>query len=113
MMTEVDMEDDLEGWLKEEELEVQAKQDPANTAAECLQRFSVFIGEKTTLATSNDLIQAALQSADWKENWMGYKFLGMISEACKKSFKSNLNEIASMSAKGMLHQNLRVRFEAQ
>jgi hypothetical protein len=44
---------------------------------------------------------------------MGYKFLGMISEACRKSFKKNLDDIAKMSAGGMLHSNLRVRFEAQ
>jgi hypothetical protein len=36
---------------------------------------------------------------------MGYKFLGMISEACKKSFKANLDEIAKMVAPGMLQAN--------
>ena len=112
MMTEVDMADDLDGWLAEEELDVQAKQDPANIAADGLQRFSVFVGEKTTLTCCSDLLKAAIGSSDWKENWMGYKFLGMISEACKKAFKSNLTEIAQMSASGLTSQNPRVRYEA-
>jgi importin-5 len=94
MMTEVDLADDLDAWLAEEELEVQAKQDPAGVAAESLQRISVFLGEKTTLACCSELIKAAIASAEWKENWMGYKALGMISEACKKSFKSNLANVA-------------------
>lgn len=98
MMTEVDHADDLETWLGEEELEIQAKQDPAGVAAESLQRISVFLGEKTTLACSSELIKAAIASSDWKENWMGYKFLGMISEACSKSFKANLADVAQMSA---------------
>jgi hypothetical protein len=106
------MADDLEGWLKDEELDVQAKQDPANIAADGLQRFSVNIGEKTTLTCCSDLLKAAIGSADWRENWMGYKFLGMISESCKKSFKTNLNEVAKMGATGILSQNIRVRYEA-
>jgi hypothetical protein len=57
-------------------------------------------------------LKTAIGSSDWKENWMGSKFLGMISEACKKSFKSNLTEIAQMSASGMLSQNVRVKYEA-
>ena len=47
-------------------------------------------------------MKAAIASSDWKENWMGYKFLGMISEACNKSFKANLADVAQMSAQGML-----------
>lgn len=112
MMTEVDLADDLDGWLAEEELEMQAKQDPANVAAETIQRISVHLGEKTTLATMTDIIKAAIQSADWKEQWMGFKFLGMISEACNKSFSKNLTEIAQMSASGIVNENPRVRFEA-
>lgn len=102
MMTEVDLADDLEAWLEEEELDMQAKQDPANVAAEAIQRISVYLGEKTTLVTCSDLIKSAIQSADWKEQWMGFKFLGMISEACTKSFSKNLVEIAQMSASGII-----------
>ena len=43
---------------------------------------------------------------------MGFKFLGMITEACEKSFKANLTEIAQMSCSGMVRENLRVRYEA-
>lgn len=86
MMTEVDNADDLEAWYAEEDTEMQTKNDPASVAAESLQRASVYLGEKTTLACSADLVKAAIGSADWKEQFMGFRYLGMISEACKKSF---------------------------
>jgi hypothetical protein len=56
MMTEVDLADDLEAWYEEEETELQTKNDPSNIAAENLQRISVFLGEKTTLLCSSNLI---------------------------------------------------------
>ena len=43
---------------------------------------------------------------------MGFNFLGMISEACKKQFKANLDDVAKMSVSGFMSQNPRVRFEA-
>lgn len=43
---------------------------------------------------------------------MGFNFLGMISEACKKSFGSNLDDVAKMSVSGFMSQNPRVRYEA-
>jgi len=43
---------------------------------------------------------------------MGFMFLGMISEACKKSFKANVEEITKMSVAGFASENPRVRFEA-
>ena len=43
---------------------------------------------------------------------MGFTFLGMISEACKKSFKTNLDDDAKMSVSGFQSENPRVRFEA-
>jgi hypothetical protein len=33
---------------------------------------------------------------------MGFKYLGMISEACKKQFKQNIQDVAQMSASGLL-----------
>lgn len=112
MMTEVDLADDLEAWLAEEELEVQAKQDPASVAAESLQRMSVFLGEKTMLACCSELLKSAISSTEWKEQWMGYKFLGMLAEACQKSFKANMSEIAKMACSGLIINNDRIRFEA-
>lgn len=39
-------------------------------------------------------------------------FLGQISEACKKSFLSNMDDVAKMSVSGFTHENPRVRYEA-
>lgn len=87
MMTEIEHADDLEAWYAAEDTELQAKSDPASVAADCLQRLSAFLGEKTTLACSSTLVKGGIESADWKEKCMGFAFLGMISEACKKQFK--------------------------
>ncbi len=112
MMTEVDNADDIEAWYAEEETELQAKNDPSSVAADSLQRIAVNLGEKTTLACSNFIISTAIESPDWKEKFMGFKFLGMISEACKKEFGKNIQHVAKLSASGLLHENPRVRYEA-
>jgi hypothetical protein len=56
MMTEIPFEDDLEAWLKEEDTELQTKNDPASVASDSLQRLTVFLGEKTTLACSGSIL---------------------------------------------------------
>lgn len=76
MMTEVTNADDQEAWFAEEDTELQAKNDPASVAADSLQRISVFLGEKTTLACTSTLVKAAIESSDWKEQCMGFLFLG-------------------------------------
>ena len=43
---------------------------------------------------------------------MGFNFLGQISEACKKAFKSNIDDVAKMSVSGFASENPRVRWEA-
>ena len=63
MMTEVTHDEDLKSWYEEEDTELQAKNDPASVAADSLQRMSVFLGEKTTLACSTHLIQGAIASS--------------------------------------------------
>jgi hypothetical protein len=112
MMTEVEHADDLETWLAEEDTELQAKNDPASVGADALNRMSAFLGEKTTLYCSLQIVKAAIESSDWKEKCMGFSFLGMISDACKKQFKQNLDEIARMSVSGFTSESPRVRFEA-
>ena len=112
MMTELEHADDLQAWLAEEDAELQTKNDPASVAAETVQRISVYLGPKTTLACCSDLIQGGISSADWKEQCMGFNMLGMISEACKKEFKANLDAVAKQSVSGFASENTRVRFEA-
>ena len=102
----------MEAWFAEEDTELQAKNDPASVAADSVQRLSVFLGEKTTLACSSALIKSAIESPNWKEKCMGFVMLGQISESCKKSFLSNLDDVAKMSVSGFTHENPRVRYDA-
>ena len=94
MMTEVEHADDLQTWCAEEDTEIQTKSDPASVAAETVQRISSCLGPKTMLACCSPIIQGGIGSTDWKEQCMGFKMLGMISEACKKEFKANLDAVA-------------------
>jgi hypothetical protein len=43
---------------------------------------------------------------------MGFLFLGMIAEACKEEFKTNMNDVVKMAASGLQSKNLRVKWEA-
>ena len=43
---------------------------------------------------------------------MGYRFLGMISEACKKSFTKNIEEIVKMGVSGLIVDNPRLKYES-
>ena len=43
---------------------------------------------------------------------MGLQFLGIISEACKHQFSSNIDDVAKMAVSGLLSDNARVRYEA-
>ena len=74
--------------------------------------MSVFLGEKTTLHCSINIIKAAIESKDWKEQFMGYRFLGMISEACKKSFKKNIDETIKLGVSGFIVDNPRIKYES-
>jgi len=112
MMTEVDYADDIEGWYEVQDEEMQALNDPCNVAAEGLQRLSAYLGEKTTLYSSSNIIKLALESTNWKEQFMGLRFLGMISDACKKQFKKNIDEVTKMCAQGLTSENPRIRYEA-
>ena len=112
MMTEVELADDLPAWFALEDTEIQAKNDPAAVAADALSRMASYLGEKTTLHCSIHLVKSAIESSEWKEQCMGFSFLGMISDACKKQFKSNIDDVAKMTVSGFRNENPRVRFEA-
>ena len=43
---------------------------------------------------------------------MGLQFLGVISEACKKQFSTNIDDVAKMAVSGFTSGNARVRYEA-
>lgn len=113
MMTEVEHGDDLDAWANEVEEEILARNDPASVAAEALDRLAQSVGEKTTIAASSTLIREATQN---KENWRfrqaGYIFLGMISESCEKTLRTNLEETVKMSAAGLIDEHPRVRYQA-
>ena len=43
---------------------------------------------------------------------MGLQFLGVISEACKNQFTTNIDDVAKMAVSGFTSDNARVRYEA-
>ena len=49
MITQPELEDDIQEWAEKPEEQVTGKQDPASVATEALERISSQIGEKTAI----------------------------------------------------------------
>jgi importin-5 len=109
MITCLPLEDDLADWLKEDEEE---RNDISSRASETLNALAEHLGEKMTIACTTQLINELVKNESWQCKVAGYVALGMISETCQKSFKSNLEEILKMISPGILDAHIRVRFEA-
>ena len=106
-------QDSLEEWNEYVEEEVQARNDVASVAADSVNRIASFLGEKTILATTTNIIKEAIGQADsWQLRQAGYLFLGMISDTCSQTFLKNMDEIMKMAAGGLLDSHPRVRYEA-
>ena len=112
MIAEPELQDELEEWLTQENVEDIAKNDPSSVAKTALDRISSAIGEKQTLANIQILIQGAVQQERWQHRFAGYVCIGMISAGCKNTFKKNMDEIMQLAAKGLMDSHPRVRFEA-
>ncbi len=58
--------DSIEEWNEYVEEEIQARNDVASVAADAVNRIASFIGEKTILATTTNLIKEAIsQAGSW------------------------------------------------
>ena len=113
MMAQPVYEDSLEEWNEYAEEELQARNDPASVAADSLNRIASFLGEKTTVACTTQIIKQAIDHKDsWQIRQAGYLFLGMVSDTCAETYKKSLEEIMRMSASGLLDAHPRVRYEA-
>jgi hypothetical protein len=113
MICEPELEDDLEEWInKTDEEEDIAKNDPSSVAKTSLDRIATAIGEKVALGGMQMLITGSVQSEIWQHRMGGYICVGQISNPCKKAFLSNIQEIMGLPSKGLMDQNVRVRYEA-
>ncbi len=55
-MTQVEDEDDLQGWADKPEEEVLGKNDACSIAADALERLADILGEKSVLACASAII---------------------------------------------------------
>lgn len=95
------------------EEEINARNDPSSVAAENINRIASFLGEKTVIAATSQIIKEAIEQKDsWLLRQAGYLFLGMICDTCADMFKKSMDEIMKMSASGLMDPHPRVRFEA-
>ena len=111
-LTEVELPDDdeQEEWFNKVEEDDTSKSDIHTISKLNVGRFAAAVGEKTILATSNELIKEAITNDNWRVRVAGYCFLGYLSEACKDAFKSNLDEIMRMAASGVVDSHPRVQY---
>jgi hypothetical protein len=58
-----------------------------------IERLSLDLKDKFTLTTFDPLIQAKINSNDWKDQQAGYMTFGLITEACKDLVKTKLQDI--------------------
>ena len=56
MMTQVEDEDDLQGWADKPEEEMLGKSDACSIAADALERLADILGEKSVLACASAII---------------------------------------------------------
>ena len=52
MLTQVEIEDDLEAWMETPDEDVLASNDPSSVAAEAISRMAEDLGEKVTIAST-------------------------------------------------------------
>ena len=112
MLTQVQLQEELEEWFDEPEEEILTASDMAAVAAESVERLAERLGEKTTLACCTTMINEAVKKEEWQYRHAGFVCLGMISETCAKAFKKNLDEIMEMNQPGIVDQHPRVRYQA-
>lgn len=91
LVTECEM--DMETWSKSTDDELGTGSDAYSTGIGALTRLSLQMKEKFTIDASSTLIQSCLDHADWNVKQAGFMTFGLIAEACREWFKTNMDEV--------------------
>ena len=62
-----------------------------------IERLSVDLKDKFTLAAFDPLINTCIASEDWKIKQAGYMTFGLITESCKEPMKTKLEPVLTMA----------------
>lgn len=62
MITQPELEDDLQEWADQPDQQVREKQDPASVATDALERLASQLGEKTTIQCSSQIIYESVNN---------------------------------------------------
>ena len=105
-------EEDMDTWAETAEDEDGTGNSAYSAGIGAIERLSVLLKEKFTLAAFAPIIQQCLASEDWKIKQAGYLTYGIIAEACKDKMKANADEAMKLACAGIADAHPRVGYSA-
>lgn len=103
-------EEDTEVWAKSTDDELGTGSDAYSTGVSAIARLSLQMKEKFTIDASASLIQSCLAHADWNVRQAGFMTFGLIAEACKDWYRSNMEEVMTRVCHGIQEEHTRVKY---
>ena len=110
LLYEIDNKDNIEKWEKQKEEDEVDLDEMYYAVRDSFERLSIDLGDKFFMPAISQLLKNHLTSQNWIEVHAGYTALAYMSEGCKESFKSNIEEILNFISQGLTHNHPRVRY---
>ena len=110
LLYEIDNKDNIEKWEKQKEEDEVDLDDMYYAVRDSFERLSIDLGDKFFMQSISQLLKNHLTSQNWIEVHAGYTALAYMSEGCKESFKSNIEEILNFISQGLTYNHPRVRY---
>ena len=105
-------EEDQDAWAETADDEDGTGNSAYSAGIGAIERLSIALKEKFTLAAFEPIIQQCLGSEDWKIKQAGYITYGLIAEACKDKMKANADAAMKLACTGIADANPRVGYAA-
>lgn len=100
----------MDTWNETTEDEEATGNDIYSAGVSSIERLSKQMMEKVTLASCGPVIGQCLQQGDWNVRQAGYMTSGLISEACSKHMKTNMDTAFQTACAGIKDDHPRVKY---
>ena len=105
-------EEDMDAWAETADDEDGTGNSAYSAGIGAIERLSLYLKEKFTLAAFAPIITKCLASEDWKIKQAGYITYGIIAEACKDNMKANAAAAMEQTCTGIADAHPRVGYAA-